>query len=72
MSPEQRLGNGQLPNQDPSKAETERDREMVFDATIEALLIEHSEKVNEGNNGIIFRLDAKTIPNELLEKLRKK
>jgi len=72
MSPEQRLGNGQLPNQDPSKAETERDREMVFDATIEALLIEHSEKVNEGNNGIIFRLDAKTIPEELLEKLRER
>lgn len=46
--------------------------ERFFDASIEALLLERAVKVNEGNNGIVFRLNVEDISEAQREALRQK
>jgi len=64
------------PENRPGKApdnviERESELESAIDAQIEECVIEFSRKINSGNNGVIFRLDLRDAPENLINTLDK-
>lgn len=62
-----------LPERSNPFKEEKNDRErfeLFFDTFLNNLLEQHAKKINEGNNGIIFRLDIQSIDPKVLEVLR--
>lgn len=46
--------------------------EQLIDHTLEDLIIGHTRRVNEGNNGVIFHLDLRDLPSQQLEELKRR
>ncbi|KPJ85348.1 hypothetical protein AMJ57_03410 [Parcubacteria bacterium SG8_24] len=44
--------------------------ERLREALIEEMILEHAEKVNEGNNGVIYQIGSEEMPVEFVERAR--
>lgn len=61
---------GEILQRQKVKFDAEQAIERNFDAQIESLILEYAQKINEGKNGVIFRLDIKSVPKKVLEELK--
>jgi tRNA A-37 threonylcarbamoyl transferase component Bud32 len=63
--------NEQIANQPPSRPEQNAENKELIDGMIESLILQHSSYVNEGNNGIIKKVNIDELPEIIKESLRK-
>ncbi len=57
----------EFPPQSAHSKEQRTEQEQILDTVLESLLSERSVRINEGNNGVIFRVDLKEIPPAVTE-----